>query len=494
MEWGFDRRTEALRAAIPWGVLALALAISAAGWSALERSRLQDARSKFERRTETAMAVLRARAVSYEEILRSAAAHVASSSRLSQREWHDFVDYLQLPERFPGIQSIGYAEVASAGERDPSVVVLYNEPDTVPNARMIGMDTLAEPGWRAAMERARDSDGAAITGKVELADEAFRGPDARQPGFVMFVPVFRGAAYRGAKDRAGAIEGYVFSPLRVHDLLRGVFNEGVLQVLDMRIYDQPGEAPGNELIDTRTAWRSTPAGPDAAFERVVPFPMPGRSWTIHFASRPEFDLALERDRPWGVLAASLSASLVVFVLTRALVATLNRAHHLSMRDPLTGLFNRRYLEETMGREVPRAHRAGEPVGLIVLDIDHFKRLNDSHGHDAGDFVLARMGELLRKATRGGDIACRYGGEEFAVILPGASLAVARNRAEAIRAAFEAADFAFESEKLGPMTLSAGISALPPGGGDWSQALQEADRALYTAKEAGRNRVLAVAAE
>jgi diguanylate cyclase (GGDEF)-like protein len=517
MKWGFDRRTEALRAAIPWGVLVVALALSAAGWLALEHSRYVDARMQFDRRTGTAVATLRARIASYEQILRSGAARVASSSTLSKQEWHEFVDYLQLPERYPGIQAIGYAEVVSAadrpahvqrmrsqgfadygirppGVRDLSVVVVYNEPYTGSNAREVGVDMFAEPARRAAMERARDSADAAITGKIQLAGEAFRSPRDRQPGFIMYVPVFRDASRRAAKDDPGAISGYVLSPFRVHDLMRGILDEGVLQVLDMRIFDEPGESPDNELIDTRTAWRSTPPGPDPEFDRVVRFPMPGRTWTIHFVSRPAFDAALSQDRPWGVLAASVAASLVVFLLTRALVATLNRAHHLSMRDPLTGLFNRRYLEETMGREVPRARRAGEPMGLIVLDIDHFKRLNDSHGHDAGDFVLGRVGEMLRKGTREGDIACRFGGEEFAVILPGASLASARNRAEAIRATFEAAEFVFAGKKLGPMTLSAGISALQPDSGDWSQALQEADRALYTAKEAGRNRVLAVAAE
>ncbi len=491
---GFDRRTKALRAAIPWGVLALALAICAAGWSALERSRIEEARSKFERRTETAVAVLRARIASHEQILRSGAARVASASTLSQGEWHDFVDYLQLPRRYPGIQSIGYAEVMGARERDPSVVVVYNEPFTGPNARMIGTDMFADPSCRAAMERARDSGDTAITAKVELAGDALDGSGARQPGFYMYLPVLRPAARTSARKDPEEIEGYVLGAFRVYDLMRGIFNEGVLQVLDMRIYDGAAEAPAGELFDSRTAWGGPSAGAEAAFQRVVPFPMPGRSWTIRFSSRPDFDAALGRERPWSLLAAAVAASLVVFLLTRALVATLERAHHLSMRDPLTGLYNRRYLEETMRREVPRAHRAGQPVGLIVLDIDHFKRLNDTHGHDAGDFVLARMGELLRGATRESDIACRYGGEEFAVILPGASLAVARDRAEAIRAAFAAADFDFEGDKLGPMTLSAGISALAPGAGDWPQALQEADRALYTAKEAGRNRVLAVAAE
>jgi diguanylate cyclase (GGDEF)-like protein len=137
---------------------------------------------------------------------------------------------------------------------------------------------------------------------------------------------------------------------------------------------------------------------------------------------------------------------------------------------------------------------GENVGVIVLDLDHFKQLNDTHGHDAGDHVLGRMGELLKHATRGSDIACRFGGEEFALILPGASLDVTRKRAEAIRAAYEALDLEFDGRKIGPLTLSAGVSSMPPDANDWALALQLADRALYTAKQAGRNRVLAAAPE
>jgi diguanylate cyclase (GGDEF)-like protein len=199
---------------------------------------------------------------------------------------------------------------------------------------------------------------------------------------------------------------------------------------------------------------------------------------------------LQRSRAWGVLAAGIFASIVLFFLTVALVAAWNRVHHLSMRDPLTGLYNRRYAEETMARELPRARRLGESIGVIVIDIDHFKNLNDTFGHDAGDFVLERTGELLRTATRNSDIACRFGGEEFAVILPGATLLVARNRAEAIRAALESLEIEFEGRFIGPLTVSAGVASMPPHTQDWTHTLQQADRALYSAKQAGRNKVVA----
>ena len=515
MHWRLEGGGEALRSPVPWVALTAALALTAAGWIALERNRVEDARSQFERRTETAEAAIGSRMLAYEQVLRSGAARIASAPSTARKEWRDFIAYLALEERFPGIQSIGYAErvkLADRGahatrvradgiadyeirpqppERGDVYPVVFNEPFAGRNARLLGFDMYSEPTRRAGMERARDNSDVAISGKVVLTGEALRGTQAQQPGFIMYVPVFgREVRTAGRDEREAALTGYVFSPVRMHDLMRGILDDGVLQVLDMQVFDEPAPRLATELIDTRTAWRVTPTDIAPAFSRQVAFPMPGRVWTIQFVSRPEFDAMLQRSRPWGVLAAGVFSSLVLFFLTLSLVAAWNRAHHLSMRDPLTGLYNRRYLEETMGRELPRARRLGESVGVIVLDIDHFKNLNDTFGHDAGDFVLERTGELLRAATRNSDIACRFGGEEFAVILPGATLLIARNRAEAIRAALESLKIEFEGKSIGPLTVSAGVASMPPHGQDWAFTLQQADRALYTAKQSGRNKVIA----
>jgi diguanylate cyclase len=514
MRWRWEGAGEALRSPIPWVALSAALALTAAGWAGLEHNRNEDARLQFERRTETAEAALRTRMLSYEQILRSGAARIASSPSISRREWRDFIGHLQLEERFPGIQAIGYAqrvkhpelaehvkrmraegitdyEVRPAGDRDEYFPIVFNEPFTGRNARVAGFDLFSEPVRRAAMERARDTADVAVSGKVVLVGEAFGGSQAQQPGFVMYVPVFRREVRTLAPaGRDAALAGFVSSPFRVHDLLRGILDAGVLQVLDMQVFDEGPMSARTELIDTRTAWRVTPSDATPTFSRRVSFPMPGRTWTLQFVSRPEFDANLQASRPWALLAAGLAAAVVLFVLTVALVAAWNRAHELSMRDPLTGLYNRRYLDETMVRELPRARRLGESVGVIVLDIDHFKVLNDTYGHDAGDYVLERTGDMLRAATRNSDIACRYGGEEFAVVLPGASLLVARNRAEAIRVALESMRIDFQGREIGPLTISAGVAAMPPHAQDWAYVLQQADRALYTAKQAGRNKVFA----
>ena len=166
-----------------------------------------------------------------------------------------------------------------------------------------------------------------------------------------------------------------------------------------------------------------------------------------------------------------------------------RLHVQSIRDPLTGLFNRRYLEESGARELARCERRNLPLSLMMLDIDRFKAFNDMHGHAGGDAVLAQFGRLLAEHSRGEDIACRYGGEEFTLVLPETPATVALERAEAIRAAVEALRVQYMGRELPWVTVSIGVATFPADGRDGDALLQAADDALYRAKRAGRNRVV-----
>jgi diguanylate cyclase (GGDEF)-like protein len=159
----------------------------------------------------------------------------------------------------------------------------------------------------------------------------------------------------------------------------------------------------------------------------------------------------------------------------------------AIRDPLTGLFNRRYLDETLPRELSRAGRENYPVTVIMLDVDSFKNVNDSFGHAAGDLMLRALGIILQEKTRRGDIACRYGGEEFVVVMPGLSLLQAKNRAEQIRAAFENRKVKWGKDRL-RATISLGVATYPRHGKTEEEIMRSADFALYAAKAAGRNRV------
>ena len=510
----WEEVSEALASPIPWITLTAALALSVAGWIGLERNRVDEARQQFERRTETAEAALRARLQAYELVLRASSAFIAADEdEVVRGEWHEFIARLQLAQRFPGIAGIGEAErvpagersahvkrlratgltdydVRPGGERDEFAPVVQAEPSSDGrNARLVGFDMASDPLRRSAMDKTREAGNTAITAKVDFGGDS--GLESQGAGFVMFVPVYRGDPARERRETGGAPSGWVFAPIRMQEFMTGLLDAGVLRVVDMQVFDEPSLDPASELIDTRFAWHSTLADSTPTFARRLLFRTPGRLWSIQFMSRPEFDAMVERSRPWMVLVLSLAATFVLFALTTMLVAAWNRAHDLSMRDPLTGLYNRRYLEETMGRELPRARRLGASVGVIVLDIDHFKQLNDTYGHDAGDRVLERTGDVLRAATRKGDIACRFGGEEFAIVLPGATLQVARVRAEAIRAALETMRVEMSGRPVGKLTISAGVAAMPAHAQDWSLTLRRADRALYAAKQSGRNKVMAI---
>ncbi len=166
---------------------------------------------------------------------------------------------------------------------------------------------------------------------------------------------------------------------------------------------------------------------------------------------------------------------------------------LSISDPLTSLYNRRFAQETLTREIHRAHREQDSIGVITFDIDFFKRVNDRFGHDAGDAVLKAVAEELQSSVRGGDIACRMGGEEFAIMMPGASLSVARQRAEELRSAIAALRVRHSQIDLPAVSMSCGVAAFPDHGVTADALLRAADQALYRAKEAGRNRVESAAA-
>jgi diguanylate cyclase (GGDEF)-like protein/PAS domain S-box-containing protein len=162
--------------------------------------------------------------------------------------------------------------------------------------------------------------------------------------------------------------------------------------------------------------------------------------------------------------------------------------HLSVRDPLTGLFNRRYMEESLTRELRRAERQGKPVGIIMVDIDHFKLFNDTLGHDAGDALLRELGAFLLRQIRTEDIACRYGGEEFTIVMPDASAEVTQRRAEQIREAARQLRVHYGQRVLEPVTLSLGVATFPQNGASRDILMQNADVALYRAKQDGRDRV------
>ncbi len=176
-------------------------------------------------------------------------------------------------------------------------------------------------------------------------------------------------------------------------------------------------------------------------------------------------------------------------LTLANIRLRARLREQSSRDPLTGLFNRRYMAESLDREIRRAAREGYGVGILMADLDHFKELNDAFGHAAGDEELRRIGRFLAGAVRGEDVPCRFGGEEFIVLLPKASLADTHRRAEALREGMKVHPLDGPTRLYPTVTMSIGVAAYPEHGASVDELILAADSAMYRAKTLGRDRVV-----
>jgi diguanylate cyclase (GGDEF)-like protein len=175
---------------------------------------------------------------------------------------------------------------------------------------------------------------------------------------------------------------------------------------------------------------------------------------------------------------------------RSLTWRVSRTHHRAITDPLTGLYNYGFFRERLAMELERAQLTGDPMALVMFDIDHFKDYNDGHGHQEGNKVLVKVAEMLRKTGRRGDVVARYGGEEFVTLLYGASASDAWRLAETFRGAVAAQPFAGEEgQPPDHITISGGVATFPLDAQDDLSLIKSADARLYQAKEAGRNRTV-----
>ena len=166
----------------------------------------------------------------------------------------------------------------------------------------------------------------------------------------------------------------------------------------------------------------------------------------------------------------------------------NELEEQAIRDPLTNAYNRRYMAEFLDNEIARAEREHTPVTIVIMDMDNFKQFNDTYGHKCGDVVLQAITNFLNEHSRRGDVVCRYGGEEFVILMPHVSLEIGYERAEMWRQSFSEATIDYEGMKLSA-TFSAGVATFPQHGATGDAILQAADKALYQSKDAGKNKVI-----
>lgn len=222
----------------------------------------------------------------------------------------------------------------------------------------------------------------------------------------------------------------------------------------------------------------------------APLAAQGETLGVLYLEFPPDESSANLAEPMRILEHQVTAVGERFSLALANLRLREALQRQSIRDTLTGLYNRRFMEESLERELGRAARTHQPVSMMMMDIDHFKHFNDTFGHQAGDALLRALGEFLSQRTRGQDVACRYGGEEFALILAGASLENSCKRAEILREDLKLLKVHHGGQSLGNITISMGVAAFPMHATNAETLVKAADDALYRAKKEGRNRIIA----
>jgi diguanylate cyclase (GGDEF)-like protein/PAS domain S-box-containing protein len=203
---------------------------------------------------------------------------------------------------------------------------------------------------------------------------------------------------------------------------------------------------------------------------------------VHLRRRSASPAAIDRASSWDSTLSLATALAEHVALALANIQLRDTLRTQSIRDPLTDLFNRRFFDDYVARELRRANRSGSPISILMLDIDHFKQFNDDFGHATGDVVLVELGRLLKSQLRGADVACRFGGEEFALVLPDCSIIAAARKADELLERVRDLNVA---GTVGAITLSIGVSAFPVHGLSVQPLIEAADVALYAAKRSGR---------
>ncbi len=523
-----------------WAVLAASVAFSAASAYYFSVQVRQEAHSRFETVAIGIANDVQSRIRAYGDALYALRGLFDSSKDVTRDEFHQFAQALSLAERYPGLTNISFSfrvpharklqferavraeksplvkglptfTIKPPGERPEYAVLTYLEP-MGKNVVAWGLDLNADPLRRSAMDRARDTGEIASSSGVTL----IRDRNASVTSTILRLAAYRGGGVPGSvEERQRLYWGMVGSTVRVSELIEAALSKGVLARAQLQIYEVVGESGARDtlLFDS--------AAPGAAAAAVTPpefsrygvtrrLAVGDREWRLRIVPRKDPVDLLDKAGIGAILAALLAISALLFWLMTSVAISESRGAELAqrnreaallreklreqaMRDQLTGLYNRHYVEEWFGLELRRAQRHGRPIAAIMLDIDHFKRFNDAFGHEAGDLVLRELAGVLRRFARESDVASRYGGEEFLVLLPECPFDDARRKAEQLRGEVAKLELRYGDKPLGPVTISLGVAAFPDHARESEELLRCADEALYTAKQAGRNRVVAYSA-
>jgi len=519
-----------------WAVLGLSLAFSAASTYYFSIQVRQEARSRFGTVAIGVANDVQSRIRAYGDVLYALRGLFDASDKVTRDDFHQFAQALSLGERYPGVSAISFASrvpharkleferavraetsplvkglpkfaIKPPGERPEYAVLTYIEP-MGKNVPAWGLDLNADPLRRSVTERARDTGQMASSSGVTL----LRDGNSSVSSTLLRLALYRGGGVPGSvEERQRLYRGMVGSTVRVNEMIDATLSKEILSRAQLQIYEA-GNAPGEGAAGDTLLFDSAPSGTAAApaefsgYAVTQRLAVADREWLLRIVPREDPVDLLDKVGTASILAATLAIGALLFWLMTSIAVSESRGaelakrnreaallreklHEQAMRDMLTGLYNRHYVEEWFGLELLRAQRHGRPIAAILLDIDHFKRFNDSFGHEAGDLVLRELAGVLRRLARQSDVASRYGGEEFLVLLPECPFDAALRKAEQLRE--EAAKLKLEHNDrwLGSVTVSIGVAAFPDHAQEAKALLRCADEALYDAKAAGRDRVV-----
>jgi diguanylate cyclase (GGDEF)-like protein len=514
-----------------WAVLVASLAFSAASSYYFSVQVRQEAHSRFETVAVGVANDVQSRIRAYGDVLFALRGLFDSSKEVTRDEFHQFAQALSLGERYPGVTNISFSfrvpharkreferavraetgplvkglpefAIKPPGERPEYTVLSYLEP-MGKNVAAWGLDLNADPVRRSAVDRARDSGQISASSGVTL----LRDGNASVASTLLRLAVYRGGGVPGSlEERQRLYSGMVGSAVRVREMIDATLSKEILSRAQLQIYEAGEGRAGDTLL-----FDSAAPGELSGYEVIHRLAVGDREWRLRIVPRKDPVDLLDKAGVAAILAALVAISALLFWLMTSLAVSESRGAELAqrnreaallreklleqaMRDKLTGLYNRHYVEEWFGLELRRAQRHGRPIAAIMLDIDHFKRFNDTFGHEAGDLVLRELAGVLVRFARESDVACRYGGEEFLVLLPECPFDAARCKAEQLRAEVAKLELQYDEQPLGPVRVSVGVAAFPDHAKESEELLRHADEALYLAKQTGRNRVVAYSAD
>ncbi|MFZ4479808.1 MAG: CHASE domain-containing protein [Rhodoferax sp.] len=503
---------------LPWMVLFATLSVTWFVWDHERQNTRLLLQSQFEFALRETVSRIEQRATGYEQMLRGVQALLASTGLKNRSAIHDYVKALQLDANFSGVKVIGVAQmVAKQGKVDHVAAmrrlgfadysihpetrsdfctpIIQREPGESLNHVPLGLDLWPDPVRRFAMEKARDSGLAAISGKVHLTVDT---QDDAPPGFVMYLPVYaQGQAHDNVGQRRANLIGWVYAAFRMSEFMASLYG---LQSpgLSLALYDGADPNASSLLYRSDAAASAAHASRSSGRKANEYMVVAGHPWTLVLTAQEEFESRLGRGSQSVIAVAGISLSSLLALLVWSMITARTRAlrlaasmteelRHVAQHDVLTNLPNRALFDDRMNQELARAKRKDGSFALIFLDLDGFKQINDSHGHAVGDQLLRQAARRIEACVRAADTVGRIGGDEFIVLMVEVSeLKAILGLAEKIRTA-TLQPFVVDGRELS-ISCSIGVAVYPQDGDDAIALTRKADEAMYFAKHNGRNRI------